>query len=147
MRLIAHKAQPRRIQMAALGRELLNLPTLSTDWKNFIRSMMRDAYSPWFMLFVAFALPLLPLLGRKYRLPDIEDVNTQIMLDKFIDCHGVATSAANPFCAVIVGLEIGVMTAVLYPFGGWQKKSRKAHNQAVLNVETISMRRVLARAA
>lgn len=108
------RAQPIRLRMADRGCELLASPHLPARMKVIVQVLMKDAFDPYFMWYAARKIPLTLLRGR-WRNSDwierIEDRPTREQFVEFLGCHFQSAAAANPICAVIVGIElaIGVM--------------------------------------
>lgn len=105
------RVQPVRLRMADRGCELLASEHLPERMKLMVQVLMKDAFDPYFMLYAARKIPVTLLRG-KWRNSDwierIEDRATRESFVEFLGCHFQSAAAANPLCALIVGVEMAV---------------------------------------
>lgn len=120
MRWLAEKAQPSRLRMLEVGKELLLHPAVPAEHKRMIDSMLDDAYNPSLMILIAVIMPcyaFLKLMRKAKTLPKIEDLSARRLCEEFSSRFIVAIAAANPAFALIAALEIAVVAIILFPFG------------------------------
>ncbi|QEX24805.1 hypothetical protein FRZ61_47470 [Hypericibacter adhaerens] len=128
MRAIARAVQPSRLEMAALGDELLGSPYVSDDDKNTIEAMLGDAFNWRNMVLLALLLPLRApafILNRskaERHWPKISDDATRAKFERFMGLGIRSDSAANPIFALICGVEVALLTVLMVPLGkvSWQ---------------------------
>ena len=138
--LLMRWVQPRRLRLGRLGSTILARDDVSPELKKLVISMLGDAYSPSFMAKMVFELPLVGLRslfrrGRRSSSPFGESHDVRKVFYEFSDCHMLATSVANPGCAIIVALEMALLTMVLFPFGRL-RQSTDVQIDAVVGAES-----------
>jgi hypothetical protein len=124
MRVLAERLQPSRLRMLDVGKLLLAHASVPAEHKHIIDSMLRDAYNPTVMILVAITMPyyvILRVVGKIKAPPRISDVEARQMDDDFCRLFIVSIAAANPIFSVIVGLEIGILSLILFPLGKLSK--------------------------
>ena len=140
--ILLRSAQPWRLRLADLARELLARDDISSSSKHVISAMLRDAYSTSFMFWMMLSLPIFGVQfffrSRKSEMM-LASKEAKVLIFEFIDCHTLATSAANPICSIVVALEMALLTAVLVPIGKLSK-GRDVQASAVWQTELRSHR-------
>ncbi|HYE48892.1 MAG TPA: hypothetical protein VEB20_04830 [Azospirillaceae bacterium] len=120
MRWLSAWAQPYRLRMAELGRELLGSPHLDDVTKRMVDSMLDDAFDWTVMPQLLFFLPRFffrALRGTAYRGPTIKDEVTRAKMAEFQTCHARAVAAANPLFSAIFTTVIFSAAGIFRLFG------------------------------
>lgn len=129
MRVLSEQVHPARIRMAELGKALLGSQALTSEQKEMVRCMLRDAFDWRFMLTAFFIAPF-SIMNRKgcdqnngcgnrcdCCVFGSKDEKTLRMVSEFSHCHLKATVAANPLFALFLMIEMIIMFLILWPFG------------------------------
>lgn len=119
-RLSLKYIQPKRLQLAQIGKQILRHPDAEPKLKELVRSMLDDAYSSRVMIVMTAFVPLAGLVAlfkKQTRMPVTQSAEVKGLLDEFVDLHILATSAANPLFAILVAIEMAALTLLLFPFG------------------------------
>jgi hypothetical protein len=121
MRALARSAQAERLQLAALGDELLSSPTLSEEGKDIIENMLDDAYNWRVMLLLTVRIPLsswrIALRHHKNGHLTPAHAETRRKVDCFLMMFIRSVAVANPLAAVICAIEMAVLALLLFPMG------------------------------
>jgi hypothetical protein len=126
MRFIARAVQPSRLEMAALGDELLTSPHISEIDKGFIEMQLDEAFDWRDMLMIMIVIPIMApkfILDRPDRYwPNIQDEAVRKKFERFFTLSYRSASAANPICAVVCSIEFALLGLILVPLGrlAWQ---------------------------
>jgi len=148
MRLIMEAVQPVRLEMAELGRTLVNREDVPKRHKDTIAMIVRDAFAWKFMIGVFFVLPFyafIRVIGRPLGDPfrDVESLEARKMMERFVELFAISTAAANPFFFVLVGVEFLVLFTFLRTFrmlNGNADTVRTAAQRVVLRAEQSMVR-------
>jgi hypothetical protein len=120
MRVLAQIVQPSRLRMLEIGKELLANSSVPKEHKHVISSMLDDAYSPTFMIYVSIIMPYYAICKLARRIaapPPIEDIYVRRLHNEFFRRYISAVAVANPAFTVIAATEMAILTVFLFPFG------------------------------
>ena len=120
MRMILEKAQPGRIELARLGKQLLSSDRLTTEQKRLVTELLSDAFDWRVMVWAVILFPVVAvrvaLRKRGRQTIELDALRHDREFGRFLDLHTASTLAANPLFGFVFCIEMMLATFVFMVF-------------------------------